>query len=189
MAKAKYIDIDVLRQILVYSPETGKLHWLKRPVSMFPDTGSGGAVGCAARWNARCAGKEALTTKSNRGYLTGPIFSNLRIAHQVAWALYYGDWPENPIDHINGIRDDNRISNLRCVSYTENAQNQRVPKNNQSGVMGVKIYKPTGRWVASIGVNGKTRHLGYFSTKDDAIKARQNAEMEYGFHANHGRIT
>lgn len=187
MARAAYIDVDILRQILKYEPETGKLFWLERPAELFADTGSGGATGAASRWNGRNAGKEALVQKARGGYLSGTIFWRPRFAHQVAWALHYGEWPMNPIDHINGDRADNRIANLRCVSYTDNARNQRIPKNNTSGVMGVRFYTPLGRWLATIGVGGRKIHLGYFDNKESAIAARKEAETRYGFHPNHGR--
>ena len=187
MARCDYIPVDILRQTLKYDPKTGKLFWRERPAYMFPDSGSGGAAGCAKRWNARCAGKEALSHKTRGGYLAGPVLGQVRISHQVAWAVYYGAWPKNPIDHINGIRDDNRIGNLRSVSYSENAKNQRLPKNNKSGAMGVRLYKPTGKWLAVIGVGGKRIHLGYFDTKGSAIAARKQAEEDYGYHVNHGR--
>lgn len=108
-------------------------------------------------------------------------------AHRLAWRLYYGEWPTEIIDHINGDGLDNRIDNLRQVDKFDSAKNKPMQKNNTSGVVGVNFYKPTGKWVAKISVNGKRITIGYFDSIDEAASARRNAEIEFSYHKNHGR--
>ncbi len=108
-------------------------------------------------------------------------------AHRVAWLLTYGKWPDEQIDHINGVRDDNRRENLRDVSLQENRKNMKKPKNNTSGYMGVVWDEGRRRWQARIRVNSKDHYLGRFKDVDSAIKTRKEAEIKYGFHKNHGR--
>lgn len=94
--------------------------------------------------------------------------------HRVLWALAYGYWPTLDIDHINGIRDDNRLSNLRECTRADNARNRnKANKNSKSGVTGVFWHKLKRKWEARIGVNGSTVYLGAFIDKDDAIAARK----------------
>ena len=107
--------------------------------------------------------------------------------HRIAWTLYYKKIPENFIDHINHIRSDNRIENLREVSKVENNKNQSMPKHNTSGFVGVSYHKRDKIWEARIKVNYNQIYLGRFKTKEEAIEARKKAEVQYGFHANHGR--
>lgn len=180
------IDIDLLRRLLRYDPETGRLYWLPRPLEMFANTGCGGAEGNAARWNGKCAGKPALTAKC-RGYYHGPIFRQKYYAHRVAWALHYGAWPEGEIDHINHDHADNRIANLRVVSRQENCLNQPQPRTNSSGVTGVYWDKNRKLWLAAIQVDGRARHLGRFADIQAAIQVRKAAERQHGFHRNHGK--
>jgi len=108
-------------------------------------------------------------------------------AHRLAWLYIYGKFPDDQIDHINHIRNDNRISNLRSVTRSENLKNQSMFKNNTSGFSGVKWDKRDKVWKSQIGVNGKRIHLGEFTDKQDAIKARKEANIKYGFHENHGK--
>lgn len=108
-------------------------------------------------------------------------------AHRLAWRLHYGAWPEGMIDHINGNGLDNRIENLREVDSFDSAKNKPLQKNNTSGVVGVRLYKPNGKWVATISNKGKKITIGYFDKKDDAIKARRDKEIEFSYHSNHGR--
>lgn len=75
------------------------------------------------------------------------------------------------VDHINGNKLDNRKSNLRICSHSENLRNQRKPKDNKSGFKGVSWHKGAKRWCAEIRSNGKRHHLGYFDTAEDAAKA------------------
>lgn len=83
-------------------------------------------------------------------------------------------------DHINCYNTlDNRKSNLRKATASEQAQNKGLPKNNKSGVIGVGWNKKSQKWKAYIGVDKKTISLGLFDNKDDAIKARLEAELRY----------
>ena len=165
---------DFLRKILRYELDTGKLFWLERE-------------DVQPQWNARWAGKEAFTTVHRSGYKHGHIMYKRFLAHRVIWAIFYDCWPENQIDHINGVRDDNRIKNLRHVTAVENSRNQKLAKNNTSGVTGVFWNKWRSKWEAFIRFDGKNHLLGRFDCKSDAIAARRKAEKKYGFHENHGK--
>lgn len=91
-------------------------------------------------------------------------------AHRLAWLFVHGEWPAGVIDHINGDKQDNRISNLRDVSHASNMQNQRRPhSNNKLGVMGV--HELRGRFRACITVNGRPKKLGTFDTAEQASHA------------------
>lgn len=91
------------------------------------------------------------------------------------------------VDHINGSGLDNRRFNIRKVTHADNMKNLHINCNNISGATGVHWYTPYGKWVASIRVNNKNKHLGYFHVKEDAIQARKEAEVLLGFHENHGK--
>lgn len=173
------ISIEILRQLLVYQPETGKLFWLYRPLSTFPTTRA-----CNI-WNARFAGKEAFTALSE-GYKVGRIHKKMYKAHRVIWALYYGNWPNDYIDHIDHNRDNNRIENLRITSHSENCKN-RSKVFSSGNVTGIYFLPKLNSWRARIRHNGKTIHLGYFKNKCDAAHAYENAKIQYNFHQNHGR--
>jgi hypothetical protein len=88
--------------------------------------------------------------------------------HRMAWFYVHGTWPEETIDHINGVRDDNRISNLRLATHVENCRNKRKHKNNTSGYLGVYWDKQKEKWTATVKVDGKTRYLGRFDRKEVA---------------------
>lgn len=183
MSKKPIVDAATLRQLFTYDPESGFLTWKERPRDMFPTQRSYRA------WNARLAGARAFTCKNPAGYLTGQIFSRWYSAHRVVWAWVNGMWPEHQIDHINRVRDDNRISNLRPVTNAENARNQSAPKSSKTGICGVgKLSLNGGRyeyWSARIRVGGKDLRLGSFPFTEEgfakAVQARRNGEERYGF--------
>ncbi len=179
------LPIETLHKLLAGDPDAGTLHWRERPLEFFEHCKAPKRI-CAA-WNARLAGKEAFTTDHRKGYRRGMIFGRSYLAHRVIWALTTGAWPPEEIDHINGVKDDNRIENLRAVTRAENLRNQAIYSNNTSGVVGVDWHKRDKRWTAQIRVDNKQIYLGYFTNKEDAIAARAAADIEYGFHANHGR--
>jgi hypothetical protein len=169
-----------LIEFLHYDADTGTLTWRERDIKYFTLTRAWKA------WNTQYANTEAGSKKSD-GYLKVQIFKKQHLAHRVAWAIYYGKYPDGHIDHINGNRSDNRIKNLRDVTIQENARNQKISKINASGHSGIHYYKAGGSWAAYIYCDKKKIHLGYFDKVDDAIAARKQAEKKYGFHPNHGR--
>ncbi len=167
-----------LCEVLDYDPDTGKLFWKRRAQTLFSD-----AAKCAG-WNTRYAGREALTCLDAWGYPHGSVMGHNIKAHQAAWIITHGYAPKT-IDHINHVKADNRLANLRNVEIGENKRNLPKRRDNSSGVTGVSIDK--GRWRSRITVGGEERLLGYFDTFDDAVAARQTAEIELGFHRNHGK--
>lgn len=177
-----------LIKLIRYEPETGKLFWRPRDPGDLHDTAPGhGHEWKARNWNAAHAGKE-ISHRRRDGYITFQIRRRQYRAHRVAWAIYHGEWPNGVIDHINGVPDDNRISNLRSVDDTENARNSKLPKSNTSGRVGVYYANSAGRWHAFIGAgDGKRIHLGTYRTIDEAIAARAAAEKVLGYSDRHGR--
>ena len=185
MAELTYAEIS---KLLKYEPETGKFFWLPRPVEMFSASNfRGGPEAKSKTWNIRYSGKEAFTSLQNCGYVQGGILGRGYLAHRVAWLLTTGSWPSNQIDHINGDRTDNRIANLREVSNTGNARNMSISVRNKSGVPGVFWDAKRSKWVANIGENSRTKHLGSFDDFNLAVEAREIAKVEQGFHPNHGK--
>ena len=122
------------------------------------------------------------------GYITISIDRKAYYAHRLAWLYVFGELPSGQIDHIDHVRGNNRIGNLRSVTNQENALNRRLINRNTSGVTGVHLFKATGRWQAQICIEGKRIHLGYFNNISSAIKARKDAEVLHGFHKNTGQL-
>jgi hypothetical protein len=137
-------------------------------------------------WNSRYANKPALNCLDGFGYLHGRISKVPYKAHRVLWALYYGDWPKNEIDHINRIRTDNRIVNLRDVTSSQNNQNRKIGLNNKTGVIGVCWDVLRGKWKATIRLNHKQTNIGRFDCFEEAVKMRKQKEIDLGFISNEG---
>lgn len=100
--------------------------------------------------------------------------------------MVYGSWPDGQIDHINGVRDDNRIENLRVVTSAENHKNMALGTASTSGVAGVSWHERDARWRAHIKVGGRQKHLGNFRRFEDAVSARLTANAALGFSERHG---
>lgn len=127
--------------------------------------------------------------KRPNGYLMVSINGKQRRAHRVAWELYYGKAPIGDIDHINHVKDDNRIINLRVVDALENNRNVKRNKRNVSGVTGVSWESDRKKWLAYIGTGEKSHvKLGRFDSLLDACCARKFAEQQYNYHENHGKL-
>lgn len=148
------IDVASLRAVLSYDPESGLFRRLDgRRDKTRPEWYPG--------------------SPKNYGYLSLGILGGTYQAHRVAWALFYGSWPTEQIDHINRIRTDNRIVNLRQATNRENSFNSETPANNTSGFRGVvRVGK---KWAAQTKVNRKNLWLGRYDTKEEAAAAYQAA--------------
>lgn len=171
---------DYLCKRLKYELETGKVYWLHRDRETFNSSR------IFKSWNAMCEGKEAFNTIRPDGYLKGCIDGVNYLTHRIIWAMHYDKEPDQ-IDHVDGVRTNNRLANLRDVCHRENGMNIKIGTLNTSGHIGVYWESALGKWRAQINIRGKTLKLGCFTEKTDAISARKAAEVEYGFHPNHGK--
>lgn len=152
------MDIDLLKQRLVYEPETGEFIWLKPRIGMV-------------------AGAIAGSVNSH-GYVVINTGGKTLKAHRLAWWFVYGEEPSGLMDHINGSRADNRIENLRLASAQQNAVNRCVRSDSKSGIKGVSWRASKRKWVAVIVSNGIRRSLGNFASRDDAEAAYKAGALE-----------
>jgi hypothetical protein len=130
-----------LKSVIRYEPDSGGFFWI-------------------------ASGKKAGSTRKD-GYIVVRIDKVLHFSHRLAWLYVYGCWPSHRTDHINGLKSDNRMSNLRDVSATVNAQNMRVlRKRTQSTYLGVQ--RNHSGWQAHITVDGDHYCLGTFKTPEEA---------------------
>jgi hypothetical protein len=146
---------EFVREVLDYDPATGEFRWRWRD-------------DVRAQWNGRYA-RTVSGTINNVGYRMIVIDKRLYLAHRLAWLHVSGAWPSDQIDHINGVRDDNRIEDLRESTRVENGRNSRRKSNNRCGFKGVSKYGR--KWRATISVGGKQQFIGYFATADAAHAA------------------
>lgn len=141
--------IKHIRECFSYDPANGEIRWLR--------CRHANRVGSLAGW---ISGRHPYRRVNIHGEYA-------LLAHHVAWAIHYGRWPKS-IDHINGDGTDNRLCNLRECHQKTNSQNIRKAKvNSLTQVLGVWKH-PNGRFRATICIDGKSKHIGYFSTPEDA---------------------
>lgn len=173
---------DELRLLLRANKSKGTLRWRPRTEQYYKSKGVDFALMRARSFNERHSCKIATYGKPN-GYHTVYLDRQAFGAHRVIYKIYHGVDPFH-IDHINGDPSDNRLKNIRSVTPGENAKNTR--RRNAEKIYGVS--KRGKGWIAYIGVDGKAKYLGSFKLKRDAIAARKEAEVEFGYHSNHGRV-
>jgi hypothetical protein len=155
------LNFDIAKKYFKYDSESGLIFW-------------------SVTNNRKKQGEEAGLIHKTDGYKVLTLFSKQYKYHRVAWLLHYGDWPKNVIDHINGDKLDNRISNLRDVCLSQNSQNQTRPaKNNKSGYLGVSRAKSKNKWKSTIKVDGKTKTIGTFDTPEKAHEAYVVAKRQH----------
>lgn len=128
------------------------------------------------------AGELACKTTNAAGYYRIGIDGARHAAHRLAWFYMHGSFPKFDIDHINRIRTDNRIMNLRPVTRSENLQNTLIGPKNSSGYKGVYWHKKASKWIAQIKSNGVYRYLGLFEKLEDAAMAYSNAASVHHTH-------
>jgi hypothetical protein len=114
---------------------------------------------------------ERKLSKDRDGYILNFVKGKIYREHRLIWMYVYGEMPNGMLDHINRIKSDNRIENLRIVSFSENRQNIGKLSNNKSGFKGVWFHKVNKNWCASISVDKKNCHIGSFATKEEAYEA------------------
>lgn len=110
------------------------------------------------------------------GYVEINVGGHRDYGHRLAWLYVNGSWPKDRIDHINGIRNDNRMANLRDVTCAQNAHNRAMPRSNTSGYQGIIWHPQTGKWRARIRADGKSYSLGLYDRPEDAHAAYLSAK-------------
>lgn len=145
-----------LKAYISYDPVTGNLSWAMP---------------------YRCKPPGTLITNNANGYIRFNFMGKVYLGHRVAWLLHTGEWPKYTIDHINGKRADNRITNLRDVEHKENIQGYRsLSPRNKTGYTGVSWNAKKNCFTATKTVDGKAKFLGCFDTAEDANQAYINAD-------------
>ena len=117
--------------------------------------------------------------KSGAGYILLRVNNKVYYAHRLAWLYVHGTEPLELIDHINRIRNDNRIVNLREASKAENGYNRKIGNNSSSGIKGISWCVRHKRWVARVSVNKIRKCIGYFRSISDAESAIADARKKY----------
>ena len=150
-----------IKEVLRYEENSGKLFWLDIH-------------------NNYLSHKEAGSFRKSSGYIMVQIDKKVYLAHRVIWMLVYGKFPDLMIDHVNGIKSDNRLSNLREVTKRENSQNIRVAysSNKSCGLLGVSYHNKSGKWLARICSDTKRISLGLYDTPEEAHAAYLKKKRE-----------
>lgn len=157
------LTAERVRHLFTYFPETGE--FVRRVPTGYRNCNRVGEL--AGQTTA--AGYRAINVDGARYF-----------AHRLAWLYTTGAWPTQQIDHINGVRDDNRWANLRDVSQAENLCNQRLARSNNrsSQFLGVSFDRRRGKWKACIFVAGKQKQLGRFDTEQEARDVYRTAKPQ-----------
>ncbi|EMB7599094.1 HNH endonuclease [Salmonella enterica] len=169
LKKQLLMSVGDIRDLIDYNPENGVLT-------------------AKVNFSGRQAGS-VIGSQTWQGYYAFSLFGKKCFAHRLAWLLHYGEWSSQPIDHINGIKTDNSIRNLRLCSLSQNQFNKPTQKNNTTGVKGVYWNKRDKRYVASVQFNGKKYSAGHHkdidSAKEAVMKLREKLAGEF---TNHGEF-
>jgi hypothetical protein len=151
-----------LKELLEYNPDTGLFTWKKT-------VNSRAVIGSIAGWNI------------NEGYIQISIYGKKYRAHRLAYLYMTGEWPKELVDHINQIKDDNRWTNLREATVSQNNINSKKQKNNKSGYRGVYWDSKNQMWRVQIKYKSKHRYLGRYTDIEHAAAAYNRAALElYG---------
>lgn len=170
-----------LRSVVNCNIETGIVTWKAREI-----TGR-----LSKTWNTRYVDKLCGSINKD-GYWRVNVTYNSKeffvFIHRLVWFIAYGELPVEQIDHINQVRTDNRILNLREVTSGENNRNRKITSNNTSGIVGVAYSKQKKKWIARVTVNGKVNYLGYYDDISVAETVVKDFRKLNGFTDLHGGI-
>ena len=154
--KENKLNQDRLKELLFYDEHTG--HFTRN-------------VTCGGQVKGSVAGR-----KSSAGYIDISVDNNRYKAHRLVWLYKYGVWPKDEIDHINRIKDDNRLINLREATHKLNMENMGLKKSNSSGFTGIDFHN--NKWRARIQHHKKSIYIGTYENIIDAIIAREKIIKE-----------
>lgn len=163
MINKQNLTQEKLIGLVSYDKETGDFHWKNVDMNQVKPYTKAGYV-------------------NNNGYVVIAIDGKKYMAHWLAWLYTIGSFPENSLDHINRIRHDNRICNLRPATTKQNNENLGLRSHNTSGHRGVTWHKNAKKWMASVTHNKKQIYLGLFDDVNDAANAAKNKRNELFTH-------
>jgi hypothetical protein len=173
------VDAKKLKELFDYNYQTGELIHKHRPANSFKTKNAFGM------FTKRFAGKKA-GCPGNHGYEQVYVDKKLQLSHRVIWALVYGEWPKDHIDHIDGNITNNKIENLRECSRSQNNRNKHKATGSIK-LKGVRFHKSLQKFQSRICVDYKSIHLGYFDTPEEAHAAYCAKAVElFGEYANFG---
>jgi len=152
------ITAEELRQWLDYNPVTGQFKWRRYRQGVKSDLVAGSLNNC--------------------GYLVIRLKNRLYMGHRLAWLHFYGEWPDELIDHEHRERHRTDIASLRQATHAQNRFNAKYNKNNTSGIPGVRWDDNTRSWCAQLFYAGSYKLNKHFAELEDAIAARSAAEQE-----------
>ena len=168
MTRQRNITLEQLQDIYICNPETGKV--FRKYKSKEP--------------------RKVVLKPNNKGYIVHYFYiDGTRYSFTEHRLIFFfaNKYQPDEVDHINGNKSDNRISNLRAADRFINCRNTKKRSDNSSGISGVSFRKDTQKWVAAVSVNGKKKYLGSFKDKEDAIAARKLALSKLsGYSDRHG---
>jgi hypothetical protein len=147
-----------LKELLNYDPDAGIFTWRNSRYGVTKNMNAG--------------------TLMYLGYIKIEINKKAYLAHRLVWLYVYGYFPKY-VDHVNLIKNDNRLINLREATQSENNCNRKITKNNTSGIKGVSWFKRDKNWRARIQFNGKNIHLGYFKNIEEAKFVIENYRKKF----------
>lgn len=168
MLELRYEEVA---RLFTYDRETGVLYWRIRDRNTIRHKYVAGS------------------SKGTRdGYSHVRFMGKIHPTHRIIMMLCFGHIPEDAeIDHINHVRDDNRLCNLRFVTRSENSKNQSVSSKSTTGVTGVYFSKARKKYIAQIKISQEVIYLGSYDTLEGAAEARRQADKEFNFNNNHGK--
>lgn len=161
---------EKMKHYLRYCPDTGNFYWLvKRTNNSFANVG------------------DLAGSLDENGYIRLTFDGKKHRAHRLAFVFMGQELPEQ-VDHVNGVRSDNRWVNLKESNPLQNAKNAKRRSNSKTAITGVTFSKKHNKWKARVNHKGETLYLGLFANLDDAIIARENANIKYGYSYRHGSV-